>query len=80
MITKEKNELDLEVLSDHNNVIAKEFGLVFSLAEELIPIYLSFNIDIPSNYDEESYEIPMPATYDINNKNKEIIFLFIDED
>ena len=79
MTTKEKNELEFEVLSDHNNLVAKELGLVFSLAEELRPIYLSFNIDIPSNNDEESYEIPMPATYVIN-KNKEIIFSFIDED
>lgn len=79
MTTKEKNELAFEVLSDHNNIIAKEYGLVFSLAEELRPIYKSFNIDIPANNDEESYEIPMPATYLIN-KNKEIIFSFIDED
>ena len=79
MTTKEKNELEFEVLSDHNNIIAKEFGLVFSLAEELRPIYKSFNIDIPANNDEESYEIPMPATYVIN-KNKEIIFSFINED
>ena len=79
MTTKEKNELEFEVLSDHNNLVAKEFGLVFSLAEELRPIYLSFNIDIPLNNDEDSYEIPMPATYVIN-KNKEIIFSFINED
>lgn len=79
MSTKEKNELDFEVLSDNENVIAKEYGLVFSLAQELRPIYLSFGIDIPASNKEESYEIPMPATYVIN-KNKEIIFSFIDED
>jgi len=77
--TKEKNELTFEVLSDANNTVAKDFGLVFSLAEELRPIYLSFGIDIPASNDEESYEIPMPATYVIN-KNKEIVFAFIDED
>ncbi|APW65213.1 MULTISPECIES: peroxiredoxin-like family protein [Arcobacteraceae] len=77
--TKEKNELAFEVLSDNENVIAKEYGLVFSLAEELRPIYLSFNIDIPANNDEDSYELPMPATYVIN-KNKEIIFSFVNED
>jgi len=77
--TKEKNELTFEVLSDRNNTVAKDYGLVFSLAEELRPIYLSFGINIPVSNDEESYEIPMPATYVIN-KNKEIIFSFIDED
>ena len=79
LTTKEKNELKFEVLSDNNNVISKEYGLIFSLAEELRPIYLSFNIDIPSMNEEDSYELPMPATYLIN-KNKEILFSFISED
>jgi len=79
MSTKEKNELKFEVLSDFNNVVSKEYGLVFSLAEELRPIYLSFGIDIPASNDEDSYEIPMPADY-VVNKNKEIIFSFVDED
>ena len=79
MSTKEKNELEFEVLSDNSNLIAKEYGLVFSLAEEIRPIYLSFGIDLPATNKEDSYEIPMPATYVIN-KNKEIIFSFIDED
>ncbi len=77
--TKEKNELAFEVLSDSNNKIAKEYGLVFSLAEELRPIYASFGIDIVGLNKEDSFELPMPATYVIN-KNKEIIFSFIDED
>ncbi len=77
--TKEKHDLEFEVLSDANNIIAKEYGLVFSLAEELRPIYKSFGIDIPAHNEEESYELPMPAVYVIN-KNKEIIFSFIDED
>ena len=79
LTTKEKNELSFEVLSDANNATAKAYGLVFSLAEELRPIYESFGIDIPGNNQEESYEIPMPATYVINKKGK-IIFAFIDED
>ena len=79
LTTKEKNELAYEVLSDTDNKIAKDYGLVFSLAEEIRPIYLSFGIDVPSSNGEDSYELPMPATYVIN-KNKEIIFSFIDED
>ncbi len=77
--TQEKHDLKFEVLSDTNNVVAKKYGLVFSLAEEIRPIYLSFGIDIPSANAEDSYEIPMPATY-VVNKNKEIIFAFINED
>lgn len=77
--TKEKNELAFEVLSDKENKVAKEYGLVFSLAEELRPIYKSFGIDIEGSNKEDSYELPMPATY-IINKNQEIIYSFIDED
>lgn len=77
--TKEKNELSFEVLSDNNNSIAKKLGLVFSLAVELRPIYKSFGIDIPQSNNEESYELPMPATFVIN-KNKEILYVFVDED
>ena len=77
--TVEKNELKFEVLTDSNNLIAKEYGLVFSLADELKSIYESFKIDIPTSNGEDSYELPMPATYVIN-KNKEIVFSFISED
>ncbi|AXH11738.1 peroxiredoxin-like family protein [Halarcobacter bivalviorum] len=79
LTTKEKNELEFEVLSDKDNKVAKEYGLVFSLAEELRPIYKSFGIDIEAANEENSFELPMPATY-IVNKNQEIIYSFIDED
>lgn len=77
--TKEKNELTFEVLSDIGNEVAKKVGLVFSLAQELRPIYESFKIDIPNSNDDKTYELPMPATFVIN-KNAEVIFSFVDED
>ena len=61
--TKEKNELSFEVLSDRGNVVAKQFGLVFTLDESLRPIYESFGIDIPSHNGDSSFELPLPATY-----------------
>ena len=66
-------------LSDIGNEVAKKVGLVFSLAQELRPIYESFKIDIPNSNDAETYELPMPATFVIN-KNAEVIFSFVDED
>ncbi len=77
--TKEKNELEFEVLSDVESKVIKEYGLVFNLDDELKPIYKSFGIDIPKSNGNESFELPMPTIY-IVNKNKEIIFSFIDED
>ncbi len=77
--TKEKNELKFEVLSDVDSIVIKEYGLVFNLADELKPIYEKFGINIPKSNGNESFELPLPAVFVIN-KNKEIIFRFIDED
>jgi len=77
--TKEKAELEYEVLSDIDNVVAKKFGLVFSLDESLRSIYNQFDIDIPSSNNSQSYEIPMPATY-VVDKSGVIIYDFVDED
>jgi len=77
--TMQAHELAFEVLSDSYNKVAKAYGLVFSLAQELRPLYESFGIDIPGLNGEDSYELPMPATY-VVNKDKEIIYAFVDED
>ena len=77
--TKEKNELSFEVLSDEKNKIAKEFGLVFVLADALKPIYAKFCIDIQGLNQDDSFELPMPATF-VLNKKAEVIFAFVDED
>ncbi|MDJ0742200.1 MAG: peroxiredoxin-like family protein [Xenococcaceae cyanobacterium MO_167.B27] len=61
--TSEKNELTFEVLSDQGNQIAKQFGLVFTLPEELRPIYEQFGIDLPAYNGDETFELPIPATY-----------------
>ena len=61
--TKEKNELSFEVLSDLGNKLAQQLGLVFTLPESLRPIYNNFGIDIPAHNGDDSFELPLPATY-----------------
>ena len=61
--TQEKNELSFEVLSDLGNVLAKQLGLVFTLPESLRPIYRNFGIDIPAHNGDDTFELPLPATY-----------------
>lgn len=61
--TKEKNELSFEVLSDRGNILAKELGLVFTLPESLRPIYNNFGIDISAHNGDQTFELPLPATY-----------------
>ncbi len=76
---KEKHDLKFEVLSDANHKVEKEYGLLFPLGEKLKPIYEAWGFDIPGSNTINSYDLPMPATYVIN-KNKEIIFAFVEED
>ncbi|MCV6638163.1 peroxiredoxin-like family protein [Candidatus Albibeggiatoa sp. nov. NOAA] len=66
MSTVEKNALTFTVLSDVDNVIARQFGLVFTLSEKLRPYYQGFGIDLAATNGSDSFELPIPATYVIN--------------
>lgn len=77
--TIEKQELTFEVLSDVGNNVAKEFGLVFTVPEILRNIYHSFGIDLPKSNGDDSYTLPLPATY-IVDRNGTIIYSFVDTD
>ncbi len=61
--TVEKNELSFEVLSDVGNQVARQFGLIFTLPEELRPIYETFGIDLPAHNGDKKFELPIAATY-----------------
>lgn len=75
----EKHELTFEVLSDVGNQVARQFGLVFQLPSELLPIYEKFGIDIAAHNGDESYELPIPATY-VVDRNGTIVHEFVDAD
>ena len=77
--TAEKNDLTFEVLSDVGNHVARDFGLLITLAENLRPIYASFGIDIPIFNGDDTFELPMPATYVIDT-NGIITYAFVDPD
>ncbi|MEL6246409.1 MAG: peroxiredoxin-like family protein [Cyanobacteria bacterium J06648_16] len=75
----EKNELEFAVLSDVGNKVSKDYGLVFTLDPTLRPIYEKFGIDVPASNGDDSYELPMPATYVIDQSGN-IRFAFADAD
>ena len=77
--TAEKLALEFEVLSDVDNRVAKSFGLVFKLSERMQEIYKNFGIDLPEANGDQSFELPIPATY-VVAKNGIIAFAFIDAD
>jgi len=79
LTTAEKNALNFEVLSDIDNKLAKELGLVFQLPESIQTIYSQFGLDLVKHNQNEDYELPMAATF-VLNENKEVVYRFVDED
>ena len=77
--TAEKNALKYQVLSDVDATYANELNLVFSLPEELRPIYLSFGIDIEKHNGPGQYGLPLAATYVLDQSGK-ITSAFVDAD
>ena len=61
------------------NKLAREFGIVFQLPEELRPIYASYGLDLRSVNADATFELPLTATYVIDQDQK-IRFAFVDAD
>jgi len=57
------DELTFYVLSDVGNQAARRFGLVYTLPEELRAALRSNNKALPGINGDESWELPVPATY-----------------
>ena len=79
LTTQEKNDLSFEVLSDVDNQVARELGLVFTVPEYLRPIYEQFGIDIVAHNGDENFELPVPATYIVTPQG-EIVHHFVNID
>jgi peroxiredoxin len=77
--TAEQHALGFHVLSDAGNTVARKFGLVFTLAKRLRPVYESFGIDLPASNGDDTYELPIPATYVIDSHGT-IVLSFADAD
>ena len=73
---KAENGYDYPILHDTNNEVAKQFGICFTLSDELKTIHKSFGMDIPAHNGEDSFELPIPATY-VVNQDKEIVYAYV---
>jgi peroxiredoxin len=68
--TAEMNKLTFDVLSDAGNRVARSFGLVYSLPDELRAALTSNNKALPGINGDDSWELPLPATYVIASDSK----------
>ena len=73
------NNLSFETLSDFDNEVARQFGLVFKLDSHVSQLYESFGIDLVAINGNKSDELPIPATY-IIGRDRKIIDAYLDVD
>jgi peroxiredoxin len=77
--TAQTNELTFDVLSDVGSTVARRFGLFYALSEELRAALQSNNKALPGINGDESWELPVPATYVID-KDRRVVLAAIDVD
>jgi peroxiredoxin len=59
----DKHNLQFNLLSDKGNKIASQFGLVFSLPDDLRKVHSEFGIDLEKYNGDDSWTLPMPARF-----------------
>lgn len=77
--TAERESLTFDVLSDVGNDVARQFGLVYPLPQELRDALRSNNKALPGINGDDSWELPVPATYVIG-QDQRISLAFIEID
>ena len=73
---QQDNAIDFTILSDVGNHIAQQYGLVFTLPQNVRELYQNLGADIPKFNGDDSYQLPIPATYLIG-QDKQILFSYI---
>jgi len=73
---KHKNGFVYDILYDKGNEVAKQFGIAFALPEPLRPIHEAFGMDIPAHNGDNTFELPLAATYVIDKKG-EITYAYV---
>ena len=77
--TIERNGLQFEVLSDQGNRIATRFGLLMVVDPTLRPMYQGAGFDLPTFNGDDSWQLPLPATYVIASDGR-VAAAFVDKD
>ena len=79
LTTIEKHGLDFEIVSDVGNKTMRDYGLIFTVYEEMRPLYLKWGLDVPAHNGDDSWELPVPATYLID-MNRVVRAAHVDRD
>lgn len=75
----DKYMLKYTVATDLGNKLARKLGLTFELDSRIKPIYEKLGVDLVKFNGDESYELPVPATY-IIDENGKVVLANVDAD
>jgi peroxiredoxin len=64
--TADPKPLTFEVLRDFGNRVAEEYGLVFTLPDDVREIYLKLGIDLARGNGDGTWRLPIPARFVID--------------
>src|SRR5437879_2393365 len=64
----DKQKLTCPVLTDHENLIGRKYGLVYQMNSEVKAIALNFGNDISKRNGSHKWELPVPGTFVIDTK------------
>jgi peroxiredoxin len=75
----DQHRLRFPLLSDAANQVAHQFGLVYRVPEEQQAIYRRAFVNLPFTNGDESWELPIPATY-ILDRDSVVLYRSANED
>lgn len=74
----ETSALPFPVLSDHDNQVARRYGLVVAMPLDLQAAYRRLGHDLPALNGVPGWELPMPAGYVIAPEDGRVVFAHVD--
>lgn len=75
----DQHKLGFPVLSDAGNDVARKFGLVYRVPNYQKQLYRSVFVNLPHLNGDESWELPLPATY-VAGRDGMVLFAFASAD
>jgi peroxiredoxin len=75
----DQHKLRFPLLSDPGNSVARQFGLVYRVPDDQQALYRRVFINLPFANGDESWELPIPATY-VLDRNRDVIYASVNPD
>jgi peroxiredoxin len=76
---RDQHKLRFPLLSDAGNKVARQFGLTYRVPDEQRAIYQRAFVNLPFVNGDDSWELPIPATYVID-RDGTVLYAFANED